>query len=332
MLATRSPLFSGEPKAADSPAANLVRDALRAEISGDDALRDRLLREARHLEPEFPPARWHSGHVRVGDDWVPVGEAERRVAVAGIYQQYRLMRGHLGGSAGGEIELARWCRKNHFDELEKQHWWQVLRFAPQHPVARRRLGVRDYHGFLLTDHEIEQCERQLKQRQADREHWMPQATAWRRALSSDIANERAAALAELASVEDPVALLYVEPELRDLDAEVDLAVVALLAKLKGPSLAFVRFAVRSPYPSVREAAETHLQKRSWYSYVPQLLSALQAPIEVSGHAGVLGNGSISGVSIEQDTPTGLLSKTYSHRSFAGHVHSITQDVRVVESR
>ena len=61
-----------EEAAAGYSAQKLVEVELEAEASGDNQRREYLLRRALSKDPESASARWHSGFLRVDDQWVRV--------------------------------------------------------------------------------------------------------------------------------------------------------------------------------------------------------------------------------------------------------------------
>ena len=55
-------------------AAQLVEQALQAELAGDTRLRRALLDEALRVNPAYSPARWQSGQIFFDGCWRNVGE------------------------------------------------------------------------------------------------------------------------------------------------------------------------------------------------------------------------------------------------------------------
>jgi hypothetical protein len=171
-----SPGLSGElQKVPDSgpSAEELVQGALELEIAGSSGGRDSLLREAMSVDPEYPPARWHSGQVRVGSEWVTVEEAQRRMAGDKRLAEYRRLREAQAGTPQGELALARWCRKNRLETEGRVHWLHVLQVQPQHEEALNALGMRWERGRLVS-HEQAKREGQLVKaaRQEPKKNWL----------------------------------------------------------------------------------------------------------------------------------------------------------------
>src|SRR5882724_5812059 len=56
----------------DETTADLVRQALAAEANGRAGERAEFLQRALEQQPDYAPAHWQSGEVRVGDRWLSV--------------------------------------------------------------------------------------------------------------------------------------------------------------------------------------------------------------------------------------------------------------------
>lgn len=318
-------------KETHAAAASLVRKALEAEVAGDAAARERFLLQANKLDPDFPPARWHAGYVRLGDEWRMVQDAERRTASAGVVTEYRALRDRHAGTINGQIALARWCRRNKLDELEKLHWWQVIRLNPAHKEARERLGVREYNGLLLTQQQLDAYRNRLKERDATLDQWKPLVRRWQRTLRGGDNAQRDDALSDIRSISDPAVIPLLEESLSPLDSDAGLAVVAAIGAMQAEEAtdSLVKHAVLSEFPSVREAAATELRDRSWFSYVPVLLGSLQAPAELSYYVTTLTDGAHYGFTIEREGPTAYVAWSHGHRSFRTHTTSVVHDGEVV---
>jgi hypothetical protein len=329
VIAMAAPLPSAERPDSnrnESLPERLVRRALEAEIAGDADLRNRLLADARRIDPDFAPSHWHAGFVQLGDEWLAVEEAERRTAEKGFVDEYRSLRDRHAGTAEGQVALAQWCRKKRLFELEKLHWRQVLQLTPNHQEARRRAGVREHGGLLLTDEQIRADRDLVERREKALAVWKPRVHRWGKALEHGDATQRAAALDELRTVTDPIVIPLLEQSLSNLDAEVALAVVATIAEMQGQAAAdsLLRHAVLSEEDDVRRAAAGALSNRSWFAYVPVLMGSLQTPLEFSYYAQTLANGADVGFTIEREGPTARYSWSHGHRSFVhftyGHIH------------
>jgi len=82
-------------------AADLVRAALLAAAANDSQRRDELLSQALRKDPDCPPARWHSGYVRLDGQWLSTDDAQRRAAADQRLAEYRKLR-------DASVRYARW--------------------------------------------------------------------------------------------------------------------------------------------------------------------------------------------------------------------------------
>ena len=59
-------------------AADFVQGALQAEGVGDAPRPAQLLKEALEYDPEYGPWRWHSGYLRLQDNWLTIAESQEQ--------------------------------------------------------------------------------------------------------------------------------------------------------------------------------------------------------------------------------------------------------------
>ena len=140
-------------------AADLVQAALQAEAAGDAAKRESLLREALDNDPEYAPARWHSGYVRLNDKWVSLTESQNAFRLDPRVTDYRVVRESLVESPTQDLLLARWCQDNKLTEEAHFHWLNVLRVQPNHEEALSALDVQWYNGRLLKRDQVAEQKR-----------------------------------------------------------------------------------------------------------------------------------------------------------------------------
>src|SRR5688500_17865761 len=97
------------PAAADNATAmTLVRQALDADLAGRKDDRGTLLQRALDQSPLYAPARWQSGELLFVDRWLPVREAQQRMADDRRLKEYRQLRDQSDGSVAAHTALARW--------------------------------------------------------------------------------------------------------------------------------------------------------------------------------------------------------------------------------
>lgn len=86
-------LVGGKAEADNREAAQqLVAEALHREIYGLQSDRNRLLAEAIAVDPNYAPARWHQGFVRVGAQWSHVYDAPGIMGTSSTLASYRKLR------------------------------------------------------------------------------------------------------------------------------------------------------------------------------------------------------------------------------------------------
>lgn len=267
---------------ADS-AQKLVRAGLGAELENRSDARYERLRQALVDFPDDGPANWHAGRVRVGEEWLPVETAEERAAAEGRVAEYRQLRGALATTLDGQVALARWCRKQQMKQLEELHWASVLQFVPTHKEARKRLGVKEFRGRLLTLEQIAQYKKQVDEFEAANAKWRPLAARWKSAILGTNQEKREEALRELRAIQDLAAIPVMEEVLSSASDQLALEVVGVLQQFPGEHAAssLVRHAVLADGTEVRIVAAEALRSRSMFAYVPILLANLKAPIELS---------------------------------------------------
>ncbi|HUG69533.1 MAG TPA: polymorphic toxin-type HINT domain-containing protein [Pirellulaceae bacterium] len=295
-------------------AESLVEQALVAELGGDLAQRRELLEAAIAMSPEYAPARWHVGMVRTDDAWLPVEEAEQQATKKGLVFEYRQLRDRYSGTAAGQEMLARWCLKKQWTDLEKMHWANVLSINPNHHDARSRLGVREYRGMLLTKEQIDQYKEGQKAYDRAMGYWKPHLRGLQRAIEGSDEAAREVAMAELRAIDDGAAIPAVEEVLLTSSELLGVEAVGVIGRIKGQAAvdSLIRQAVLSDHEAVRKAATDQLQLRSWFSYVPAMLSELRSPVELSYFAQTFGGGIHYGYEAVQERPEGTYTVERSH--------------------
>lgn len=280
------------PRAAavsERASAPLVAAALESQLSGDMALRDKLLQQALDADPDCRLAHWLRGEIRFNGEWRSLAAVHKLVAENPAYEEYAALRSEMSGTPDEHEQLARWCFQQGLENEEIYHWAHVLRANPSHQFARGRLGVRPYRGGLYTNQQIEDAERQQASSAAIFAKMKPQFLALCRQAVSEEGTARAAAFAALSNVADvreiPALEYAVEREGKlaseNEALELYLAIVESLSKSDDPQAThrLLDYAVFAMRPQVRQAAAQKLKPRPVTDYVPQLMGALAAPIE-----------------------------------------------------
>jgi hypothetical protein len=289
------------PKISDS-AEQLVADAQAARLQGDTSQSFSLLRQAVDIEPEFALARWQLGQLKVDGEWLTVEEAQRREAANPKQAQYRELRNMLGETPQGQLELARWARKNGLGDESKFHWASVLAVDPTNEEALKVLNLRGHNGQLLTIEQIAKQKSDAREAKKVAKRWAPKISKWRRAIEGEDAAARDAALLEIRSLSDVEAIrpmevitLEIEDENEfELCRQVTLALLEALNKMQGQAAteSLVRHAVLSPVEAGRTTSIDELKRRPKHAFVPILLGGLGMPIESSFNVHNSADGSV----------------------------------------
>jgi hypothetical protein len=293
IASAKSSADQSQQPAVSAQAKQLVADALEAELSGNTAKRRVLLSAAVDAAPDFQPARWHSGQIRAGGEWLPVDQAQQAAAADPKRGEYDALRKSAGNSPNGQLALARWCRKHAFNDEAAFHWRSVLSQNPQNEEALRALGVRWFYGSLMTPDEIQTAKDSLRKSRTKAKAFEPTVAKWERMLAAGDLASRKAALDEIRQIRDAEALPAIEAitldralatnEEFERSLAMGQALVAALDKTATPAAtqSLLRHAVFAQIKSVREASIAALKQRPLHDYAPALLSILAMPVESS---------------------------------------------------
>jgi DNA-directed RNA polymerase subunit L len=285
------------PASGDRPrtsvADRLVREALVAELKGDNATRSRLLEEALRSSRQCESAHWQSGHVRVGREWLTISEAEQAAAKDKTLKLYRERLAESYERLPPEqvhLAMAQWCRQNSLPEHERFHWLRLLAAVPGHPEAIAALGLRPYDGEWLTSDEVKR-----------REELRRAAHQWRQRLEelvkrfgrSGDSNASEADWERLRSIDDPAAVPALVNIVATRGSPLGLEVVALLGRMRHSDAANgLVMLTDSTFPEVQKAALAQLKERPLGQSVPWLLARMGWPLELEQALVVSANASL----------------------------------------
>ncbi len=261
-------------------AAQLVQDALASEIAGPPSERGALLQAALEKAPSYAPALWQTGHVQLPHGWVKFDEVPAIASRDGHLATYRAMRDRYPATVEGQMALARWCAAHKLPDQQRAHLTQVLAREPDNQEARRLLGDRYVNGTWLSGEEFQR----LSGRAADDAEAETRWDQKLRKLCADLSHHsllrQRAAAASLAAIRDPAAIPAIDEVLFDSSPQAARLAVDVLAPMNDlrASGVLARYAVFSPWQSVRRAAAESLKPRDMDGYVPLLLSAMASPL------------------------------------------------------
>ena len=85
------------------------------------------LKEALADDPEYAPARWHSGFLRQQDRWLTIPASQEEFRSDPRLDTYATFRASLLETPERELLLARWCQNQRLSEQAEFHWMNALR-------------------------------------------------------------------------------------------------------------------------------------------------------------------------------------------------------------
>ena len=261
-------------------ASRRVRAALRQELYGNNADRTALLEMALEAVPEFAPALWHSGHVRLHNTWVRFDQSAGQTARDRRSVAYRIRRAKCPDTVQGHLALAKWCVGQKLADQARAHLTRVIELAPDHVEARGLLGFRRVDGQWLSGEEIAQSARRARDAAKALAEWKPRIEKIRDGLDHRGLAQRKSAAQRLLAVDDPAAIGAMEALLgghSELTAQLTVEALSRMSASEA-SLALARQAVFSRWESVRKSAAESLGSRDRHSFVPALLAAMSTQI------------------------------------------------------
>ena len=270
----------------------LIDESGQARAEGDLRLATTLLRDAVRIEPDNAQAQWQLGNVKVGDEWLSIEAAQSRAATDPSQADYQARKAATEESLAGEIELARWCRKNNLDEEARVHWTRVLSADPTNREALRAVNLRWHDGQLKGPGDRRTARQENAATAQAQRRWASTVAVWTRALSDRYGMPAAAIINEIQGVTDVAAIPAVETVTLNEDVasarspaplRLSVAFVGALRDMPDEEAtnSLMRHAVLSPFDEVRYSTTSELKYRPLTDFVPTLLDGLVAPIETS---------------------------------------------------
>ncbi len=258
-----------------------VKAALRREQFGADDDRRVLLAMARESLPDYDPALWHSGHVRVHNRWMTIDEAHEASQSDRRMTAYRAQRARHPDTVEGQLALARWCAGQNLPERQRAHLTRAVEIDPSNVEARTLLGYRLIGGQWMLEEDVVNARQQARQAAENLARWRPKIENIRRGLSRNGAALQASASKRLMAIDDPAAIGAIEAVLSAHNESTARIAVEALAGFSQPeaSLALARQAAMSPWESVRDLAVEKLIPRDYHGFVPALLACLSPEIQ-----------------------------------------------------
>jgi hypothetical protein len=260
-------------------AAKLVGDALRLEIDGKNLERDEALRQARLQLPEFPPAMWHQGFVRIGKRWVHIDQLGEQRRKDKTLDEYVRLRASTPETVNGQWALANWCRNSGLLPQERAHLSHALDFSPDNPTILNRLGFRRINGAWVSQADLETAFKLASAENANLATWSKRMQEIRKGLEHGNSRRRKVSEEMLTSIRDPSAIASLERQAHQSGKAASLAVQAIagISDYRA-ALALARLAVSSGVSEIQTVAAEHLRERDRDHFVPAMLAAMHTPI------------------------------------------------------
>ena len=170
----------------DTTAKRLIVGAVQAEIRGDLSRSSVLLHEAVRRRSGKPTPRRQLGQVKFDGNWVTVEESAASCGGLILRQaEYHRDRAAtaLGEVRNGQLEFARWCRKN--DLTMKRFSSGHRAFGrPNNEDALRAVEMRWRDGRVGRTEQIDEQKTQVQVAKAGAKVWAPTIAKWRRAITA----------------------------------------------------------------------------------------------------------------------------------------------------
>ena len=168
--------------------AELVKIGLEAELAGNSDSRQLHLQAALDIAPDYAPANWQLGRVRVGEEWQTTAIAAAAVRKNPQYSLYRAKRDELDGSVKKELLLARWCEQEEMRDRAQYHYAKLLQHqAVDEKTAKeaiKRLDLVAYGGRLRPREEALELAREEALDAAAWGKWERKFAEWQRVFEA----------------------------------------------------------------------------------------------------------------------------------------------------
>lgn len=280
-LLTATGTVNSAPKdSQQQDAEGVVKEALHRELYGMQSDRQRLLDEAARLSPEYGPAQWHRGFVKMGTEWRSVDSLIDSRETSATEREYLLRREKLEDTVEGNLKLANWCREKSLPQQERAHLSRILELSPDQAGIRERLGMRNVNGQWLTKEDAQAAVERLEKEADSLSKWRGELREIAQGLRHESPERKQKARDRLFAIQDPFAFAAMETSLSTVSEECALAVVDSAGRISGEEATdcLVRHAVFSQFPLVRNAAADKLRSRPRESFVPDMIAEMYLPI------------------------------------------------------
>jgi len=311
----------GDPGSTQEGRHGALNSILQAERDGAEADRADRLKSLLRTSPDFAPARWQSGDLKVGGTWMPFDRARDGWSNDDTLIEYRRQRAGAARTVDGHWDLAEWCRKHGLDEQRRAHLTAVLDIDPDHDRARKALGFTRVGPFWQSKQEQTRRKQDAQRIQRNLKRWQPRIERICRDLMSTKIQQKSAAMKRLEDISDPSAIPALEWGIAQNGPAMANLVIDRLGHITHTeaTMALARQAVFSQWKSARALAAEKLKTRNFEHFVPAVLAVVPTPIRSRRFLYVDGDGSLlyQHVLYQESTNRRLLaSSTHRHKRIA----------------
>ena len=190
--------------------------------------------------------------------------------------QYNALKEKTPSTPAAQWKLGLWCEEHGLRDLAYVHFAEVARLDPKRDAAWRKLGFKKVNGRWTTD---EQIAEERAQKRADKE-WAPRLKKIHKDIhGSNGAKKRDLALAAIAAISDPGAILPVYREFGGGGQIDQVILVQVLGQIDKPlsSKVLAMLAVYGKTPDVRRRATETLRGRSAEDFLDLLVGLMVDP-------------------------------------------------------
>lgn len=266
-----------------------VRLALWCESHGLNAERVKHLALAVLADPNHATARGLLGLVRYRGQWQKPDDVGRQVAadaeLAAALAEYNARRGVVRNTAADQWELGLWCKQAGLEAEAKAHFTAVVRLAPSHRTAWKKLGYQNHRGRWMTEEQVKRSRAEAELQKRANRQWLSELGKTISRLREK--KEHAAARAFLATVVDPRAVPAVW-KLFVVDGGSQTIAVQVLGQIDAPaaSRALAMLALYGSTVEVRRAATETLRMRDAREFAHLLIQVINPPITYHAKRGM----------------------------------------------
>jgi hypothetical protein len=253
-----------------------VQKALEAELRGDNGARQSKLADRLTAAPGDASARWHSGEVRIGEQWIPFDRVADHADRWKEMYDYRKERETRRATVDDQLFLADGSRSHKLFDEERAHLTSVVSLAPGHPEAHARLGDFQTEGRWIPYETARRFFLTLERWQTSVKTHGPAAATFVKSMRRKSANatEEARRFEEWL---DPEKIPALEAAVGDAGDSLQQSYVRWLGTFPcyEASQALVRQVLFSDHAEIRVQATAEIRKRPVEDYMRELIASLR---------------------------------------------------------